>query len=191
MFRWKIVCLLFTGPGCEGGRAAEHSQLPIDHAWGRFCVKLDILREGKRRRQRDGERSSGAGGNISHYNLWAGVMVHLNQWECVSFGTVTAWKMAQQWSEQNVLLCNNYIYSCFEEPPSPPQHPPPPHVHPYNPFIPPLFFALQDENIHDVLQLLVALMSEHPASMIPAFDQRNGIRWMLPAHIQYVYTQTC
>uniref|UniRef100_A0A8C6LRG8 Neurobeachin n=1 Tax=Nothobranchius furzeri TaxID=105023 RepID=A0A8C6LRG8_NOTFU len=33
-----------------------------------------------------------------------------------------------------------------------------------------------DENIHDVLQLLVALMSEHPASMIPAFDQRNGIR---------------
>uniref|UniRef100_A0A3Q3J877 Neurobeachin n=1 Tax=Monopterus albus TaxID=43700 RepID=A0A3Q3J877_MONAL len=38
------------------------------------------------------------------------------------------------------------------------------------------FFPLQDENIHDVLQLLVALMSEHPASMIPAFDQRNGIR---------------
>ncbi|KAG5837509.1 hypothetical protein ANANG_G00240020 [Anguilla anguilla] len=31
----------------------------------------------------------------------------------------------------------------------------------------------EDENIHDVLQLLVALMSEHPASMIPA-DQRNG-----------------
>lgn len=37
-------------------------------------------------------------------------------------------------------------------------------------------FALQDENLHDVLQLVVALMSEHPASMIPAFDQRNGIR---------------
>ena len=36
---------------------------------------------------------------------------------------------------------------------------------------------MQDENIHDVLQLLVALMSEHPASMIPAFDQRNGIRY--------------
>ncbi|XP_036379275.1 neurobeachin a isoform X3 [Megalops cyprinoides] len=34
----------------------------------------------------------------------------------------------------------------------------------------------EDENIHDVLQLLVALMSEHPASMIPAFDQRSGIR---------------
>uniref|UniRef100_A0A8C8IHP3 Neurobeachin n=1 Tax=Oncorhynchus tshawytscha TaxID=74940 RepID=A0A8C8IHP3_ONCTS len=35
-----------------------------------------------------------------------------------------------------------------------------------------------DDNIHDVLQLVVALMSEHPASMIPAFDQRNGIRVM-------------
>nr|XP_061811916.1 neurobeachin-like [Nerophis lumbriciformis] len=34
----------------------------------------------------------------------------------------------------------------------------------------------EDENLHDVLQLLVALMAEHPASMIPAFDQRNGIR---------------
>uniref|UniRef100_A0A8D2M8T6 Neurobeachin n=1 Tax=Zonotrichia albicollis TaxID=44394 RepID=A0A8D2M8T6_ZONAL len=39
-----------------------------------------------------------------------------------------------------------------------------------------LVLVIQDENIHDVLQLLVALMSEHPASMIPAFDQRNGIR---------------
>lgn len=37
---------------------------------------------------------------------------------------------------------------------------------------------MQDENLHDVLQLLVALMSEHPTSMIPAFDQRNGIRWV-------------
>uniref|UniRef100_A0A671NRY6 Neurobeachin n=1 Tax=Sinocyclocheilus anshuiensis TaxID=1608454 RepID=A0A671NRY6_9TELE len=36
----------------------------------------------------------------------------------------------------------------------------------------------EDENLHDVLQLLVALMSEHPASMIPAFDQRNGI-WVV------------
>ncbi|XP_061683071.1 neurobeachin-like isoform X2 [Syngnathoides biaculeatus] len=34
----------------------------------------------------------------------------------------------------------------------------------------------EDENLRDVLQLVVALMSEHPASMIPAFDQRNGIR---------------
>ncbi|XP_037830524.1 lipopolysaccharide-responsive and beige-like anchor protein isoform X5 [Kryptolebias marmoratus] len=34
----------------------------------------------------------------------------------------------------------------------------------------------EDENLMDVLQLLVALMSEHPGSMIQAFDQRNGIR---------------
>ncbi|XP_056139754.1 neurobeachin isoform X3 [Lampris incognitus] len=34
----------------------------------------------------------------------------------------------------------------------------------------------EDENLHDVLQLMVALMSEHPASMIPAFDLKNGIR---------------
>uniref|UniRef100_A0A8C5G7W0 Neurobeachin n=1 Tax=Gouania willdenowi TaxID=441366 RepID=A0A8C5G7W0_GOUWI len=34
----------------------------------------------------------------------------------------------------------------------------------------------EDDNLLDVLQLVVALMSEHPASMIPAFDQRNGIR---------------
>lgn len=39
-----------------------------------------------------------------------------------------------------------------------------------------IMVCLQDENLHDVLQLVVALMSEHPASMIPAFDQRNGIR---------------
>ncbi|XP_045151741.1 lipopolysaccharide-responsive and beige-like anchor protein [Echinops telfairi] len=34
----------------------------------------------------------------------------------------------------------------------------------------------EDDNLLDVLQLLVALMSEHPSSMIPAFDQRNGLR---------------
>ncbi|XP_063074295.1 lipopolysaccharide-responsive and beige-like anchor protein isoform X2 [Engraulis encrasicolus] len=34
----------------------------------------------------------------------------------------------------------------------------------------------EDENLMDVLQLLVALMSEHPSSMVLAFDQRNGIR---------------
>ncbi|KAF6738367.1 Lipopolysaccharide-responsive and beige-like anchor protein [Oryzias melastigma] len=34
----------------------------------------------------------------------------------------------------------------------------------------------EDENLMDVLQLLVALMSEHPGSMVQAFDQRNGIR---------------
>nr|XP_020447361.1 lipopolysaccharide-responsive and beige-like anchor protein isoform X3 [Monopterus albus] len=34
----------------------------------------------------------------------------------------------------------------------------------------------EDENLMDVLQLLVALMSEHPGPMVQAFDQRNGIR---------------
>ncbi|XP_055077240.1 lipopolysaccharide-responsive and beige-like anchor protein isoform X3 [Periophthalmus magnuspinnatus] len=34
----------------------------------------------------------------------------------------------------------------------------------------------EDDNLMDVLQLLVALMSESPASMAQAFDQRNGIR---------------
>ncbi|NWI92049.1 LRBA protein, partial [Pitta sordida] len=34
----------------------------------------------------------------------------------------------------------------------------------------------EDDNLMDVLQLLVALMSEHPSSMIPAFDQRNGLQ---------------
>ncbi|KAG8453968.1 hypothetical protein GDO86_000553 [Hymenochirus boettgeri] len=34
----------------------------------------------------------------------------------------------------------------------------------------------EDDNLMDVLQLLVALMSEHPGSMIPAFDERNGLR---------------
>ncbi|XP_053316593.1 lipopolysaccharide-responsive and beige-like anchor protein [Spea bombifrons] len=34
----------------------------------------------------------------------------------------------------------------------------------------------EDDNLMDVLQLLVALMAEHPSSMIPAFDQKNGLR---------------
>jgi len=34
----------------------------------------------------------------------------------------------------------------------------------------------QDENLLDVLSLLVSLMSEHPASMVPAFDRKAGIR---------------
>ncbi|GFQ75622.1 neurobeachin, partial [Trichonephila clavata] len=33
----------------------------------------------------------------------------------------------------------------------------------------------EDENLHDVLQMLMSLMSEHPASMVPAFDIKNGI----------------
>ena len=28
----------------------------------------------------------------------------------------------------------------------------------------------KDENLHDVLQMLISLMSEHPSSMVPAFD---------------------
>ncbi|KAM8808825.1 lipopolysaccharide-responsive and beige-like anchor protein isoform 2-T2 [Eudromia elegans] len=34
----------------------------------------------------------------------------------------------------------------------------------------------EDDNLIDVLQLLVALMSEHPSSLVPAFDKRNGLR---------------
>uniref|UniRef100_A0A7N6BZH0 LPS-responsive vesicle trafficking, beach and anchor containing n=1 Tax=Anabas testudineus TaxID=64144 RepID=A0A7N6BZH0_ANATE len=37
----------------------------------------------------------------------------------------------------------------------------------------------EDDNLMDVLQLLVALMSEHPGSMVQAFDQRNGIRYVI------------
>ena len=40
----------------------------------------------------------------------------------------------------------------------------------------PILSPLQDDNLMDVLQLLVALMSEHPVSMVLAFEQRNGIR---------------
>jgi neurobeachin len=34
----------------------------------------------------------------------------------------------------------------------------------------------EDENLHDVLQMLISLMSEHPSSMVPAFDVKNGMR---------------
>ncbi|XP_025413639.1 neurobeachin isoform X3 [Sipha flava] len=34
----------------------------------------------------------------------------------------------------------------------------------------------EDENLHDVLQTLMSLMSEQPASMIPAFDVKHGVR---------------
>ncbi|XP_055893443.1 neurobeachin-like isoform X6 [Biomphalaria glabrata] len=34
----------------------------------------------------------------------------------------------------------------------------------------------EDDNLIDVLELLVHLMAEHPASMVPAFDQKNGVR---------------
>lgn len=32
----------------------------------------------------------------------------------------------------------------------------------------------EDENLHDVLQMLISLMSEHPSSMVPAFDSKQG-----------------
>lgn len=34
----------------------------------------------------------------------------------------------------------------------------------------------QDDNLHDVLQMLISLMSEHPSSMVPAFDAKQGVR---------------
>lgn len=38
------------------------------------------------------------------------------------------------------------------------------------------FNHFQDENLHDVLQMLISLMSEHPSSMVPAFDAKQGVR---------------
>ena len=38
---------------------------------------------------------------------------------------------------------------------------------------------MQDDNLVDVLELLVALMSEHPQSMVPAFDRKQGVRCVL------------
>ena len=38
------------------------------------------------------------------------------------------------------------------------------------------FLSVQDENLHDVLQMLISLMSEHPSSLVPAFDAKNGVR---------------
>ncbi|XP_055390068.1 neurobeachin isoform X2 [Condylostylus longicornis] len=34
----------------------------------------------------------------------------------------------------------------------------------------------EDENLHDVLQMLISLMSENPSSMVPAFDVKHGVR---------------
>ncbi|KAK0077287.1 hypothetical protein PV325_004175, partial [Microctonus aethiopoides] len=34
----------------------------------------------------------------------------------------------------------------------------------------------EDENLHDVLQMLISLTSEHPSSMVPAFDAKQGVR---------------
>ena len=177
---------------------------------GDFGVKTDSVRERKR-----GDGESGWVELVAKCALqfvgWSyGPLKQVRVW--VSFGAVTAWKMVQQWTELNVLFCNNYIYSCSEMPHAPPQSSP--CIHPYISFsLCPLkpsiypshrassssfvhlfnfaFAAPQDENIHDVLQLLVALMSEHPASMIPAFDQRNGIRWNArsPTHARCTCTR--
>ena len=38
----------------------------------------------------------------------------------------------------------------------------------------PMFF--QDDNLVDVLELLVKLMAEHPASMVPASDRKHAVR---------------
>ncbi|XP_073999314.1 A kinase anchor protein rugose isoform X3 [Rhodnius prolixus] len=34
----------------------------------------------------------------------------------------------------------------------------------------------EDENLHDVVQTLISLLSEHPAAMVPAFDAKHGVR---------------
>ncbi|XP_064636479.1 neurobeachin-like isoform X3 [Lineus longissimus] len=34
----------------------------------------------------------------------------------------------------------------------------------------------EDDNLRDVLQFTVVLMAEHPASMVPAFDRKHGVR---------------
>lgn len=36
----------------------------------------------------------------------------------------------------------------------------------------------------DVLELLVHLMAEHPSSMVPAFDQKNGVRYLSDQTVQ-------
>ncbi|XP_055330476.1 neurobeachin-like [Paramacrobiotus metropolitanus] len=39
-----------------------------------------------------------------------------------------------------------------------------------------LHTVYEDDNLHDVLQLMIALMSEHPQSLVPSFDRCQGIR---------------
>lgn len=45
----------------------------------------------------------------------------------------------------------------------------------------------EDENLHDVLQMLISLMSEHPSSMVPAFDGNFNFNFFYP--IQLFKTQ--
>jgi hypothetical protein len=46
-----------------------------------------------------------------------------------------------------------------------------------------VFLLIQDDNLVDVLELLVSLMSEHPQSMVPAFDRKQGVRYVLSISI--------
>ncbi|CAG7818766.1 unnamed protein product [Allacma fusca] len=51
----------------------------------------------------------------------------------------------------------------------------------------------EDENLHDVLQMLISLMSEHPSSLVPAFDAKNGVRTvfkLLGAETQLIRLQS-
>lgn len=34
----------------------------------------------------------------------------------------------------------------------------------------------EDENLHDVLQMLITTISENPSIMVPAFDSKQGIK---------------
>lgn len=58
---------------------------------------------------------------VESVRWFVGQSYSLFKWmrEWVSFSTVTAWNMVQQWSEQNVLFCNSSIYTCSEAPPAP------------------------------------------------------------------------
>lgn len=38
------------------------------------------------------------------------------------------------------------------------------------------FEIYQDENLHDVLQMLITMVSEYPSSLVPAFDSKHGVR---------------
>lgn len=34
----------------------------------------------------------------------------------------------------------------------------------------------EDENLHDILQMLMSLMCDHPATLVPAFDTKGGVK---------------
>lgn len=44
----------------------------------------------------------------------------------------------------------------------------------------------QDDNLNDVLDVTINLMSEHPKTMVPAFDRRQGLRFLLSCFIRKV-----